>query len=160
MDISIILERVLLIGSAILQEPLIYFPLIGSWILTSIYYLINSDEGYGHSSAFSNGIAHIFTAYMISPLIKSDILWEFTDLKILITLGLFAYGVLIITLSITQIIPEFLAGFIGDPGHALVPSLMAILYVDQNIPFDLLTFAIIAIPVGVQILIVTIKKVA
>jgi hypothetical protein len=95
----------------------------------------------------STGIAHLFTAYMISPFAIPSIQWSFSDLRTIVVVALFAYGFLLTTLGISKAFPDLLAEFFGDPGHALVPSLMAVLYVEANVPFDWTTFVIIAVPV-------------
>jgi hypothetical protein len=84
---------------------------------------------------------------MISPFAIPDIQWSFSDTRTIVVAALFVYGVFLIILGISKAFPDLLAEFFGDPGHALVPSLMAVLYVQENIPFDWLTFFIIAVPV-------------
>jgi hypothetical protein len=109
--------------------------------------VVNHDEKHGHSYVMSTGIAHIFTAFMISPFAKPDMDWSFSELRTLVVIILFIYGLLLVVLGIIKLFPDFLAEFFGDPGHALVPSMMAVLYVEDAVPFDWTTFFIIAVPV-------------
>ncbi|MFT4343580.1 MAG: hypothetical protein ACMXYE_02425 [Candidatus Woesearchaeota archaeon] len=145
--ISELLYRTIEIWSAFLADPIIYFPLLGSWIITVSYFIINHDEKHGHTYVMSTGIAHIFTAYIISPLAVPDIAWNFSDLRIIVVGLLFVYGCVLVIFGITRSVPDFLAEFFGDPGHALIPSLMAILYIHNSIAFDWFTFTVVATPV-------------
>ena len=147
MEIAIILERAYQILSAIMSNPLVYLPLIGAWLLTALYFIVNKDEKHGHTYVMSTGIALMFTAYIISPFAIPDIEWSFSDLRIIVIMALFCYGVILAVLGIARTFPDFLAEFFGDPGHALIPSIMAVLYIEKGIPFDWLTFSIIAVPV-------------
>ena len=147
MDISLILGRASDILSAIVSNPIVYLPLIGSWLIIAAYFIINKGEKHGHTYVMSTGIAHIFTAFIISPLAKTEMPWSFSDLRTIVVTILFSYGLILVILGIMKAFPDFLAEFFGDPGHALVPALMGILYVEENIPFEWLTFFIIFVPV-------------
>lgn len=147
MEIELIINRISEILSAIVANPIVYLPLIGAWLITAIYFIINRDEKHGHTYVMSTGIAHIFTAYIISPFARPELSWSFSDLRIIVVVILFSYGILLVILGISKAFPDFLAEFFGDPGHALVPALMAVLYVEEKIPFEWLTFFIILIPV-------------
>lgn len=137
------------IAAAIARNPLIYLPLLGTWFITSIYFIINHDEKHGHTYVMSTGIAHVFTAYMISPLAIPNISWNISDLRIVVVIILFAYGAILTVLGVMKTFPDFLAEFFGDPGHALVPSLLSILYIQDKIPIDLASFLVVAVPVFV-----------
>ncbi|MFH1211531.1 MAG: hypothetical protein V1659_01230 [Candidatus Woesearchaeota archaeon] len=145
--VGALIERTAEIFSAMAGNPMVFLPLIGSWIVTSIYFIINNDESHGHSYVMSTGIAHIFTAYMVSPLATSAVTWDFKDIKLLIVLALFVFGLILTILSLIKALPDFLVEFFGDPGHALAPSLMAILYINNDIPFDWTTFSVIIAPI-------------
>jgi hypothetical protein len=153
-----IVERIFEILSAIGSKPLIYMPLIGAWLITGIYFIINKDEKHGHSYVMSTGIAHIFTAYMISPFAIPELEWSFNDLRVIVIMALFAYGLILTILGIAKACPDFLAELLGDPGHALVPSIMAVLYVDGKVPFDWTTFIILFVPVFIFSIIKTIRR--
>ena len=147
MEASIILNRIHQIMVAVIHDPLVYFPLIGTWFITELYFIINNDEAHGHTCVMSTGIALIFTAFMISPFAIKSISWSLGHLRTFVVVALFLYGFFLVLFGIMKLFPRFLAEFFGAPGHALVPSMMAILYIQHNIAFDRLTFAIIAIPV-------------
>ncbi len=147
MDISIIIERAVQIGFAIIDNPLIYIPLIGSWIITASYFIINHDERHGHTYVMSTGIAHIFTAYMVSPLAMPGMTWNISNPKIIAMIVLLAYGIFLTICGVMKTFPDVLAEFFGDPGHALIPSMMVLLYLFNNISFDWSTFIVIAVPV-------------
>jgi hypothetical protein len=145
--VAAVLERLMIIAGAVFSKPLVYLPLIGVWLVTGIYFIVNHDEKHGHSYVMSTGLAHVFTAFMISPFAKSDLAWSFSDIRTVVVLILFAYGIFLTVLGIIKAFPDLLAEFFGDPGHALVPSMMAVLYVEDTVPFDWTTFMILVVPV-------------
>ncbi len=95
----------------------------------------------------STGIVLIFTVFMISPFATRDISWSLMELRTFVVMALLFYGVLLVFFGILKLFPRFLAEFFGAPGHALVPSMMAILYIEHRMAFDQLTFTIIVTPV-------------
>ena len=147
MEPTEIYHRMIRIASAVIHDPLVYFPLIGAWFITELYFIINADDKHGHTYVMSTGIALIFTAFMISPFAIKDISWSYSQLRTGVVVALFLYGFFLILFGIMRLFPHFLAEFFGAPGHALVPSMMAILYIQKNIPFDRITFAIVVAPV-------------
>ena len=147
MEINTLVGRISEILSAVISNPLVYLPLIGAWVITSLYFIINRDEKHGHTYVMSTGIAHIFTAYIISPFAIPNIEWSLSDLRTIVVLVLFFYGLILTVMGISRAFPDILAEFFGDPSHALVPALMAVLYIEEGIPFDWLTFCIILVPV-------------
>ncbi|VGO22584.1 hypothetical protein [Pontiella sulfatireligans] len=147
MELSIIQHRVAAIMDAVIGNPLVYMPLIGAWFITETYFIVNSDEAHGHTYVMSTGIALIFTAYMISPFAVKHLAWSLLELRTFVVMVLFLYGVFLVLFGILKQFPDLLAEFFGDPGHALVPSMMGILYIEHNIAFDWVTFAVIATPV-------------
>ncbi|MEN8254275.1 MAG: hypothetical protein ABFR33_02290 [Verrucomicrobiota bacterium] len=142
-----ILDRAIQIMVAVIGNPLVYLPLIGAWFITESYFIINCDEPHGHTYVMSTGIALIFTAFMISPFAVRDISWSLMELRTFVVMVLFFYGVLLVFFGIMKLFPGFLAEFFGAPGHALVPSMMAILYLEHGMAFDRVTFVIIVAPV-------------
>ena len=147
MDASSLIHRIARILDAVISDPLVYLPLLGAWFITELYFIVNCDEAHGHTYVMSTGIALMFTAFMVSPFTIDDISWSYSKLRTAVVVGLFLYGVLLVLCGILRMFPRFLAEFVGAPGHALVPSMMAILYIQHNIPFDRTTFVIIAVPV-------------
>jgi len=147
MDLSLILDRAIQIMAAMISNPLVYLPLIGAWLITESYFIINCDEPHGHTYVMSTGIALIFTAFMISPFAVRDISWSLMELRTFVVMALLFYGVLLVFFGILKLFPRFLAEFFGAPGHALVPSMMAILYLEHGMAFDRVTFVIIVAPV-------------
>jgi len=143
--IGTLIERTVEIWAAILGNPLVYMPLIGNWMITALYFIVNDEERRGHTYVMSSGIAHLFTAYVISPFAKADMSWSFSDVRTLVVTILFAYGLLLVVTGILQKLPEYMTDFFGDPGHALVPGMMAILLVEESIPFDWWTAGILAV---------------
>lgn len=132
---------------AVIGNPLVYLPLIGTWFITESYFIINCDEPHGHTYVMSTGIALIFTAFMISPFAVRDLSWSLMELRTFVVMVLFFYGVLLVLFGIMKLFPRFLAEFFGAPGHALIPGMMAILYLEHGMAFDRVTFATIVAPV-------------
>ena len=147
MELSLIFDRMIQIMGAVVGSPLIYLPLIGAWFITELYFIVNCDEPHGHTYVMSTGIALIFTAFMISPFAIRDISWSLMKLRTFVVVALFLYGMLLVLFGIMKLFPHFLAEFFGAPGHALVPSMMAILYIEHGMAFDRVTFAVIVAPV-------------
>ena len=147
MELSLIIDRTIRIMAAAIGNPLVYLPLLGAWFITELYFIINCDEPHGHTYVMSTGIALIFTSFMISPFAIRDISWSLMELRTFVVMVLFFYGVFLVLCGIMKLFPHFLAEFFGAPGHALVPSMMAILYIEDGMAFDWLTFVIIAAPV-------------
>lgn len=143
---------------AVIGNPLVYMPLIGAWFITEIYFIINCDEAHGHTYVMSTGIVLIFTSYMISPFAIKHLSWSLLELRTFVVMALFLYGGFLIIFGIMKLFPDFLAEFFGDPGHALVPSMMGILYIEHNIAFDRVTFAIIVTPVLILSVVKTFKR--
>ncbi|MCF7817428.1 MAG: hypothetical protein K9M54_06065 [Kiritimatiellales bacterium] len=158
MEPSVVIHRIGQIMEAVIGNPLVYLPLIGAWFITEMYFIIHCDEVHGHTSVVSTGIALIFTAFMISPCAIKNIAWSLFELRTLVVVALLFYGLFLVFYGFVKLFPGFLAEFFGAPGHALVPSMMGILYIEHNIAFDRLTFAIIVTPVLVLGVIKTIKR--
>ena len=147
MLIEVLFERALEILKIILADPIIYFPLVGAWMITSIYFLVHPSENHGETYVMSTGITLLFTSYVISPLANPNLFWTTDDPRTMIVLGIFLYGTLLITLGILKKTPQFLENILGDSGHSLVPTLMAILFIEKQIPLDKITLLVLAIPV-------------
>lgn len=147
MNLGIVFHRALQIAAAMVHEPLVYLPLVGAWFITELYFIVNCDEAHGHTYVMSTGIALIFTAFMISPLAIDNISWTYSKLRTLVVVLLFLYGCFLVLFGILRLFPHLLAEFFGAPGHALVPSMMVVLYIQHDIAFDWTTFIIIASPV-------------
>ncbi|MCK5676171.1 MAG: hypothetical protein KAH99_04055 [Verrucomicrobia bacterium] len=142
-----ILDRAIQIMGAVIDNPLVYLPLIGAWFITESYFIINCDEPHGHTYVMSTGLALIFTAFMISPFAVRDISWSLMELRTFVVMVLFFYGVFLVFFGIMKLFPGFLAEFFGAPGHALIPGMMAILYIEHGMAFDRVTFVAIVAPV-------------
>lgn len=147
MEITIITERIVQIINAISSNPFVYLPLIGSWLITSLFFIINHDEKHGHTYVMSTGIALIFTSYIVSPFAKQELAWSSQDFRTIVMLALFGYGLFLVLLGIMRAFPDFLAEFFGDPGHALAPAMMGVLFIEDKVPLEWLTFWIILVPV-------------
>ncbi|MEN7973918.1 MAG: hypothetical protein ABFR47_08815 [Verrucomicrobiota bacterium] len=142
-----IIDRTIQIADAVIGNPLLYLPLLGAWFITELYFITNCDEPHGHTYVMSTGIALIVTAFMISPFAIRDVSWSLMKLRTFVVMVFFIYGVLLVLFGIMKMFPWFLAEFFGAPGHALVPSMMAILYLEHSMPFDRVTFVVIVVPV-------------
>lgn len=147
MDLSYIIQRIARIAEVVVDHPLIYFPMIGAWIITELYFIINSDEAHGHTYVMSTGITLIFTSYIISPFAIKTITWHLLELRTLLVSAMFFYGFFLVVFGIRKKFHSAIAEFFGDPGHSLIPCMMGILYIEHNIPFDRLTLYIVAAPV-------------
>jgi hypothetical protein len=158
MEPSLIIERIERIAHIVVDHPLIYMPMIGAWLITELYFIINREEAHGHTYVMSTGIALIFTSYMISPFAIKDIHWSLMHMRTLVVMSLFLYGLFLVVFGIMKKFPGFMAEFFGDPGHALVPGMMGVLYVEQNIPFDRVTFSIIVVPVLILSMLKTYRR--
>ena len=158
MDSSLIIERIDVIARSVFCQPLVYMPMIGAWLIAALYFIIHRDEAHGHTCVMSTGIALIFTSYMISPFAIKDVHWELLQMRTLVVASLFFYGLFLVVVGIRKIFPGFLAEFFGDPGHSLVPGMMGVLYIEQNIPFDRATFYVIVAPVLCLSLVKTFRR--
>jgi hypothetical protein len=147
MHLSLIYHRGLAILETITSNPLVYFPMIGAWLITEIYYILYCDEKHGQSAVMSTGIALMFTALVLAPASPRLLLSTLPQLRTLVILLLFFYGLFLVIFGLGQHLPGSLAEFFGAPGHSLVPGMMAILYIEQGIPFDRYTFGLILTPV-------------
>lgn len=147
MDLSGIYHRIIRIAEIVYDHPLIYLPLIGAWLITELYFIINSDDVHGHTYVMSTGITLIFTSYMISPFALGPDSTYFGQKHLALVLIIFLYGLFLVAAGIRRKFHPFLAEFFGSPGHSLIPGMMGILYIEHNIPFDKVTLLIIASPV-------------
>ncbi|MDF7800956.1 hypothetical protein P4C99_15880 [Pontiellaceae bacterium B1224] len=148
MDLSLVYHRIIDIAKIVVDEPLVYLPLIGAWLITELYFIIHSDEAHGHTNVMSTGITLVFTAYMLSPFAQDVDEGTYFGLRNLaLVLMLFLYGLFLINAGIRRSFRPWIAEFFGAPGHSLVPGLMGILYIEHRIPFDETTLIIIASPV-------------
>ncbi len=158
MDPSLIIERIDWIVRIVAGNPLVYMPMIGAWMIRTLYFIIHRGDTHGHGSVMRTGIVLVFTAYMISPFAIKDISWSLFHLRTLVVMGLFLYGMFLLVFGMRQQLPACMAEFFGDPGHPLVPGLMGILYIEEGVPFDWLTFSIIAVPVMVLSMVKTFRR--
>ncbi|MDF7808327.1 hypothetical protein P4E94_12810 [Pontiellaceae bacterium B12219] len=148
MDVSLIYHRIIDIAKIVIDEPLVYLPLIGAWLITELYFIIHSDEAHGHTNVMSTGITLVFTAYMLSPFAQDAGEGSYFGLRnMALVLVLFLYGLFLVFAGIRRSFRPWVAEFFGVPGHSLVPGLMGILYIEHRIPFDEVSFFIIASPV-------------
>lgn len=154
-----IIHRIACITEVVTDHPLVYFPLIGAWLITELYFIVNAEESHGHTYVMSTGITLIFTAYIISPFAIKTITWHLSELRTLLVLSLFCYGLFLALFGILNKFPPLLAEIFGDPGHSLVPGMMGILYIESNIPFDRITLIIIASPIILLSIIKTIRRI-
>lgn len=151
-DVSLLLPRLQDIIAIIWNYPGAYLPILGAWIVTAIYFVIHPSEHPGHTYAMSTGIALAFTA--ISVIFKGVATYsaEWGTIGFYLMIGLIAYGALLVVLAMAHSLPEVLADVLGDPGHVLIPTLLALFYIDGSVPIDLVTLAVVAIPVVILIL--------
>jgi hypothetical protein len=148
MDLSLIYHRIIDIAKIVIDQPLVYLPLIGAWLITELYFIIHSDEAHGHTNVMSTGITLVFTAYMLSPFAQDAADGSYFGLRNLaLDLMIFLYGLFLINAGIRRSFRPWIAEFFGAPGHSLVPGLMGILYIENRIPFDEVTLFVIASPV-------------
>jgi hypothetical protein len=146
-DVSLMLPRLQQIINIIIAFPGAYLPIVGAWVVTAIYFIIHPGEHPGYTYAMSTGIALAFTA--ISVIFKAVATYsvDYGTTGFYLMVGLIIYGVILIILGITHIIPELVADFLGDPGHVVIPKLIALFYVDGRVPIDLTTIVVLVIPV-------------
>lgn len=147
MNNALIYHRLIDIAKIVHDHPLVYLPLIGAWLITELYFIVNADEAHGHTYVMSTGITLVFTAYILSPFAVSEEGAYFGRLHVLLVSALSAYGFFLILFGIRKKFHPWIAEFFGDPGHALVPAMMGILYIEHNIPLDRITLLIVASPV-------------
>jgi hypothetical protein len=159
MDLSVLYHRAIAIAEIVYDNPLVFLPLMGAWLIAELYFIINSGDHHGHTYVMSTGITLIFTAYMISPLADPDGTY-FGRMHLILVLALFTYGTLLIIFGIQKKFRPLLVEFFGAPGHALIPSMMGILYVFHNIPVDKITLLIIATPVVFLAVVKTWRRIA
>ena len=123
-------------------------PMITALILMQLYFGRNKDEALGWNTAFGNSVALIFISASLlrSVYIASgDISIKgflsasiyFNDLRIIIILLLFMYGILLSLISFFHWLPERLAFFIMNGISINVTAYVVIVMVNsRNIPFD------------------------
>jgi len=143
--IGLLIERIIQIFWFIIANKLTFIPLIGSWVIRTLYLIINPDEERGHTYVIATGLALLFTGYSISPFAKDYPLA--ISIEFILSLGLAGYGILLIVLGLFKLMPEFLIDFFGDPGHVIIPAVLAIIYVTSDIPVDIAAIAAVAVPV-------------
>jgi hypothetical protein len=123
-------------------------PMIIALILMQLYFGRNKDEALGWNTAFGNSVALIFISasllrgvYISSGdiSIKGFLMASiyFNDLRIIIILLLFMYGILLATISFFHWFPEKLAFFIMNGISINITAYVVIvLVISENIPLD------------------------
>lgn len=157
-DFTLMLPRAQAILAVIIAFPGAYLPILGSWVVTAIYFVMHPGEHPGYTYAMSTGIALAFTAVSVifRGVATYSVTWGTTGFYLMV--GLIVYGIVLILLGITHLIPEIIADFLGDPGHCLIPTLLALFYVDGKVPIDLTTFLVLFIPVIVLIILKYVRQ--
>ncbi|MFC1723914.1 hypothetical protein ACFL0V_07275 [Nanoarchaeota archaeon] len=128
-------------------------PMIIALVLMQLYFGRNKDEALGWNTAFGNSIALIFISvsllrglYIVSdkPNIYAflDSIFALEDIKIIIIAALFAYGILLSTISFFHWLPTGLAFFMMNGIPINVTAYVVIVLVNSdNIPLDSHTVA-------------------
>lgn len=149
---ALMLPRLQQILNVIIAFPGAYIPILGAWIVTAIYFIIHPGEHPGYTYAMSTGISLAFTG--ISVIFKGVATYSVTygTTAFYLIVGLIVYGVILIVLGITHIVPEIIADFFGDPGHVVIPTLLVLFFIDGRVPIDLTTIVVLLIPVLVLVL--------
>ncbi len=123
-------------------------PMIIALVLMQLYFGRNKAEALGWNTAFGNSIALVFISVSLLRGLfissgNADIfvflnsMLALSDIKILIVLGLFAYGLLLATISFFHWIPESVAFFIMNGISINMTAYVAIVIVNSdNIPLD------------------------
>ncbi len=138
---------------AILDQPLIYMPILGVWFLFELYYIVSSSENdIKESDILGNGVSSVYTAIMISPLVYGGgdfSLSAFADPspRTLLSIGLFVYSGFMIVAAFTKILPKFIVDILGGASLDTFLTVLALFYVDAIVPVDFPLIVAMLIPV-------------
>lgn len=135
------LTRMGMLGSTFLADPKIYFAIIGEWILILIYFMVSQDKE-GLADVYGAGVALGFVGFELMPF--HDFYWW--DTTVWLSIGLMIYGVAVIILAAAEKIPNIVSRVMGMPSIMFLPIMLIVLYFESNVPIDLYTVIILAIP--------------
>ncbi len=125
-----------------LEDPKIYFAIIGEWLLVLLYFVISEDKE-GMADVYAAGVTLGFIGFELLPFHNID----FADTTVLLSFGLMLYGFMLVIFSAWEKIPNFFVKILAMPSAISLPTMLVVLYFESNIPIDAVTITILATPV-------------
>ena len=149
---GLIPERFAQVITVIKGEPLVYLHLLGIWFIFELYYIVSSsDSDVKEQDLIENSISSIYVALVISPFFGEGgfSLAAFTNPspRTWLSVILLCYASFLIIMAFTKALPQFMLHILGGASIDMVGTMLALIYVDGSIPFDLATVAIVLLPV-------------
>jgi|GEM_PF-2901920 len=141
-----ILPTIFKIIAVFFKYPGAYLPILGSWIITSAYFIIHHEEKPGHTYAMSTGIALAFTGISIIFNGVATYSVRVGTIQFYAVLWMVLAGIILIVISLLKYIPDWIADFFGDPNILIVPTLLVLFFVDGSIRINLTTFVVVVVP--------------
>ncbi|MEM4268065.1 MAG: hypothetical protein QXK37_04520 [Candidatus Woesearchaeota archaeon] len=91
----------------------------------------------------------MYTGIYISPLVQGLSVAAFSNMsnKTISSLIFMGYGLFLVFVAFTKILPQFLVGLFGLTAMDLILTLLSIFYVDNLVPIDLATISIIVVQI-------------
>lgn len=147
-SLSNISERLPEVWKTLLEDPLLYIPLVAWWFIFELFYLIHKSESYHQQDVLDNGLSSFYAGLYISPLIQGGGFVGFTKLtpSTILSIILMVYGLFLVLAAFVKLLPQFLLPLFGGASIDLVVNVIAIFVVDAGLAFDLATIAIVIVP--------------
>ena len=147
--LSFLPERVVDIVGVLTKDPLLYIPMLGWWLIFELYYLKHRHDEIRDVDVLDNGLSAIYTGIYISPIVQGLAATAFTapTNKTMLSFIFMGYGLFLVIVAFTKLLPRFLVTLFGWAAVDLIVSILAIFYVDNVVPIDLATIAIIVVPI-------------
>lgn len=131
-----------MLGHTFLQDPKVYFAIIGEWFLILIYFIASQDKE-GVADVYAAGAALGFVGFELLPL--HDFSWG--DGTVWLSIAFMVYGVMLVIFAAIEKIPNVIAKILGMPSAIFFPMMLIVLFFESNVPIDLYTVIILLIPV-------------
>jgi len=139
--LPLVLERLGMIWAIFISHPKVYFPLIGEWYLVIIYFMLSRDKE-SLADVYAAGVTLMFIGFELMPFHDFHI----EDPTFYLSVGLMVWGLALVLLAATKVIPEALARILGTPTATALPALLIILAIETDLPIDILSVCIILAP--------------
>jgi len=164
--LALVPERMAQLWALFWEEPLVYFPMLGIWVLFELYYIVsNDDNDVREVDVLDNGISSIYVAIMISPVIArgGELVWaDFLSPtpRTLLSMGLFAYAAFLILAAFFKFMPLAVVHFLGGASIDTFFTLIGLVYVNSDIPLDPALITIILVPIATTFVIKMVRRVS
>ncbi len=143
----ILLERLADVWAVFLHHPKAYFPIIGEWFLTVLYTMISGDHE-SHAEIYATGVTLGFVGFELLPF-ENPTEMTFANPIIYVSIVLMVYAVFLIIIAAKEMMPDFLTHIFGSPGALAIPTILALIFFQSEVPIDMMTILIIAVPIAV-----------